>query len=170
MLLQNRSNTKRATENPLRCMNRKLQPNLDHFQQFAFFLELQREFYDTGRHIVFSSILSFFLSFLFPHVKSAVHDLQFYLLPFLQSSQNLTPFMSDLSLPLRCWFGQHSDHFYFILQDKNLVASGVGELNDCFSKAFSKSVFKAIWNSWHGWTINGIALINWERIRLSHCA
>lgn len=81
-------------------MNKKLlQPNLDHFQQYDFFIELQREFYDTGRHIAFSSILSFFLSFLFPHVKSAMHDLQLDLLPSLQSSQNLTPFMSDLSPP-----------------------------------------------------------------------
>lgn len=72
-------------------------------------------------------------------------------------------------LPLRCWFGQHSDHFCFILRVKYLIASGVGELNGCFSKAFTKSVFNAIWNSWHNQTINGI-LINWERLRLPHCA
>jgi hypothetical protein len=67
--------------------------------RLSFFLGLQREYYDTGRHIAFSSILNIFLPFLFPHVKSAEHDLQFDLLPILQSTQNPIPFMSDLSLP-----------------------------------------------------------------------
>lgn len=87
-------------DNPLRCMNRKYCSHSWIISNYIiFFIELQREFYDVGRHIAFSSILSFFLSFLFPHVKSAMHDLQFDLLPSLQSSQNLTPFMSDLSPP-----------------------------------------------------------------------
>lgn len=100
LLLWNHSNPKRATDNPLRCMKKSYCSQIWTISNSTtFFLELQREFYDTGRHIAFSSILSFFLSFLFPHVKSAVHDLRFDLLTFLQTSQNLTPFMSDLSPP-----------------------------------------------------------------------
>lgn len=136
----------------------------------TFCLELQREFYDTGRHIAFPSTLSFFLSFLFPHVKSAMHDLQFDLLPFLQSSQNLTPFMSDLSPPSQMLIWATFISLCFVLRDKYLVDSGVGEFNDCFSKALTKWIFKAIWSSWHRGTINGITFINWERLRLSHCA
>lgn len=162
----------RTIDNPSRCVRSKLlQKILDHFQQhdFFFYPVLQREFYETGRHIAVSSILTLFLSFLFPHVKSAVHDLQCDLVICKVVRAWFHSWVTFL-LPLRCWFEQHSDHVYFILKDENLVASGVGERNDCFSKAFTKSVFKDIWNTWHSPTINGIALINWERVRLSHCA
>lgn len=161
----------RTTDNPSRCVRSKLlQKILDHFQQHDFFFPaLQREFYDTGRHIAVSSILTLFLPFLFPHVISAVHNLKFHLVICKVVRAWFHSWVTFL-LPLRCWFEQHSDHVYFILKDEKLVASGVGELNDCFSKAFTKSVFKGIWNTWHSSTINGIALINWERIRLSNCA
>lgn len=149
--------------------NKVLMTILDHFQQHDFFFVSQREFYETGRHIAVSNILASFLSFLFPHVKSTVHSLQFDL---LICKVVRTWFHSQVTflLPLRCLCEQHLDHFYFILKEENMVASGVGELNDYFSKAFTKSVFKDIQNTWHGQTINGIALTNWERERLSRCA
>lgn len=126
----------RTTDNFSSCVRSKfLQKILDNFQQHDFFFPvLQREFYETGRRIAVSSILTIFLSLLFPHVQSAVHDLQCDLVICKVVRAWFHSWVTFL-LPLGCWFEQHSHRVDFILKDENLVASGVGELNDCFSKS-----------------------------------